>query len=215
MHTTTMTIDAIDRGWFAETGAHSAKQRNTATGFAGDLGLLRTFFVFDLSALSVPVLGATLRLELEAYLSGAASETFVVGSVNKVPARAMGASYSPGTASGQTIFEHLGTGTVYGQATVAHSDVGSLIEITLSSEAVADMQAAAGDLFAVGIWLPGIDQKADNSMRLIRFSSASETRTHQLILETQAAVEAKSTDSSSFGLSTMCRERRSQRRCER
>jgi hypothetical protein len=199
MNTTAMTFDAIHRGWFAETGAHSAQQQNTATGLAGDLGILRAFFVFDLSALTASVQGATLRLELEAYLSRGDSETFAVSSV-KVPARAISMSYRPGTASGRTIFEHLGSGAVYGHATVVASDVGRLIEIALAPEAVADMRAAGGDLFAVGVWLTHVDRDAKDTLRIIRFSSASEARTHQLVLETQTTVEATPTHSSVFGL---------------
>lgn len=194
-----MTFDAIHRGWFAESGAHSAQQQNTATGLAGDVGLLRAFFVFDFSALTDHVRGATLKLELEAYLSPRASETFVVSSV-KVPACAMNTTYGPGAASGRTIFEQLGKGVAYGQATVVASDVGRLIEVVLSPEAVADMQAAAGERFAVGIWLTDIDHSSNNTIRMIRFSAASETRAHQLVLEIQMAVETAPTDSSAFGL---------------
>lgn len=199
MKTTVMTLNAINRGWFAETGAHSALQQNTATGLAGDLGILRTFLVFDLSVVTVPVQRATLRLELEAYLSGGDAETFVVGCV-KVPARSMGISYLPGAAAGQAIFEQLGAGAVYGQATIAASDVGRLIEIALSPQAIIDIQAAAGNLFAVGIWLNDINQEAHDTLRMIRFSSAAEARTHQLVLETQATVQAQPTDEGAFGL---------------
>ena len=199
MNTTAITFDAIQRGWFADTGAHSANQQNTATGLAGEMGILRVFFVFDLSTLKAPVHRATLRLELEAYLSDYTSETFVVSSV-KVPARAMSMTFSPGAASGRTIFEQLGKGGMYGQATVVASDVGRLIEVSLSPEAVADMQAAAGELFAVGIWLTNIDAASDDTLRIIRFSSASEVRTHQLVVETQTVVEAAPTDQSAFGL---------------
>ena len=53
-------LNAIERGWFAETGAHSAQHQNTATGIAGDLGILRAFIVFEMPRLSGSITGASL-----------------------------------------------------------------------------------------------------------------------------------------------------------
>jgi hypothetical protein len=178
-------LNAIERGWFAETGAHSAQHQNTATGIAGDLGILRAFIVFEMPQLSGSITGASLRLELEAYLSGEECETFKVMSVN-TPARAMGMTYLPGAAAGQAIIDDLGNGSVYGHATVTADDVGRVLEISLSPEAIQDMQAAAGALFAIGIQLGQIDppQAANDTLKMVRFSAASENRTQQLILQT-------------------------------
>jgi len=196
-----LTLNAIERGWFAETGAHSAQHQNTATGIAGDLGILRAFVVFEMPQLSGSIAGASLRLELEAYLSGEESETFMVMGVN-TPARAMGMTYLPGAAAGQTIFDDLGNGSVYGHATVTADDVGRVVEISLSPQALQDMQAAAGALFAIGIQLDQIDppQAANDTLKMVRFSAASEDRTQQLILQTSPHRASTPSVSSAFGL---------------
>ncbi|PON15245.1 hypothetical protein C2W62_24825 [Candidatus Entotheonella serta] len=186
-----LTFNAIERGWFAETGAHSAELRNTSAGIAGDLGVLRTFLVFDLSSLEDSITEATLHLELEAYLSSGGHETLVVSGV-MTPARAMTMTYRPGTAAGRTIFEALGSGVEYGRATVTASDVGRVIEIPLNADALVEMQAAAGRLFAVGIHLENATpSQADHDLlKMVRFSAASEERRHQLVVDVTVASEA-------------------------
>jgi hypothetical protein len=196
-----LTLNAIERGWFAETGAHSAQHQNTATGIAGDLGILRAFIVFEMPQLSGNIAGASLRLELEAYLSGEESETFMVMSVS-TPARAMGMTYLPGAAAGRAIFDDLGNGSVYGHATVTAHDVGRVLEISLSAQARQDMQAATGSLFAMGLQLGQIHppQAANDTLKMIRFSAASENRTQQLILQMSPHRASTPSASSDFGL---------------
>jgi hypothetical protein len=196
-----LTLNAIERGWFAETGAHSAQHQNTATGIAGDLGILRAFIVFEMPQLSGSIIEASLRLELEAYLSGEECETFMVMSVN-TPARAMGMTYLPGAAAGQAIFDDLGNGSVYGHATVTADDVGRVLEISLSAQALQDMQAAAGTLFAIGIQLGQIipPQAANDTLKMVRFSAASENRTQQLVLQTSPQQASTPSASGDFGL---------------
>jgi len=179
-----LTFNAIERGWFAETGAHSAALRNTSTGIAGDLGRLRAFLVFDLSSLEESITEATLHLELEAYLSPGVQETFVVSGV-VVPARAVAMTYRPGAAAGRAIFEALGSGVEYGRATVTPGDVGRVIEIPLNARAMADMRASAGRLFTVSIQLEHVipSRLEDDLLQVIRFSAASEERKHQLVID--------------------------------
>jgi hypothetical protein len=194
-------LNAIERGWFAETGAHSAQHQNTATGIAGDLGILRAFIVFEMPKLSGSITGAALRLELEAYLSGEEAETFMVMSVN-TPARAMGMTYLPGAAAGQAIFDDLGNGSVYGHATVTADDVGRVLEISLSEQALQDMQDAAGARFAIGIQLGQMHppQAANDTLKMVRFSAASENRTQQLILQMSPHQACTPSVSGDFGL---------------
>jgi hypothetical protein len=151
--------------------------------------------------LSGSITGACLRLELEAYLSGEECETFMVMSVN-TPARAMGMTYLPGAAAGQAIFDDLGNGSVYGQATVTADDVGRVLEISLSAQALQDMQAAAGALFAIGIQLGQIypPQAANDTLKMVRFSAASENRTQQLILQMSPHQSSTPSASGDFGL---------------
>lgn len=196
-----LTFNAIERGWFAETGTHSAELRNTSTGIAGDLGVLRAFLVFDLSALRHAIAQATLYLELEAYLSADAQETFVVSGV-VAPARAMTMTYRPGTAAGQAIFAALGSGAEYGRATVTAGDVGRVMAIPLNEHAMADMQASAGGLFTISIQLAHtMPSLADHDLlKMIRFSAASEERRHQLAVEVMSARSDAADRDRVFGL---------------
>ena len=60
---------------------------------------------------------------------------------------------------------------------VTAGDVGTINEIPLSAQAVSDITTAAGGTFAVGIHLEtGIGNE------FVRFSGASEARTHELRL---------------------------------
>lgn len=196
-----LTFNAIERGWFAETGAHSSDLRNTSTGIAGDLGVLRTFLVFDLTPLRDSISQATLHLELEAYLSADVQETFVVSGV-VAPARSMTMTYRPGAAGGQAIFEALGAGVEYGRATVTAADVGRVIEIALNEQAVADMKEAAGSLFTMGIQLEYTTSRPndDDLLKMIRFSAASEDRKHQLVVEVRSESGGMDGDGGVFGL---------------
>jgi hypothetical protein len=200
MEITMLTFNAIERGWFAETGAHSAALRNTSTGVASDVGVLRAFLIFDLPALAASLTEARLHLELEAYMSPGAQETIVVSRV-VIPARAMTVTYRHGAATGQAIFEALGSGVEYGRATVTACDVGRVIEIPLNAKAVTDMQASAGDWFAISMQLEhAITSLADRDLiKMVRFSAASEDRKHQLVVDVAAGVRKAERDGV-FGL---------------
>ena len=195
-----LTFNAIERGWFAETGVHSAVLRNTSAGVASDVGVLRAFLIFDLSALAASLTEARLHLELEAYMSPGAQETIVVSGV-VIPAHAMTVTYRHGAAAGQAIFEALGSGVEYGRVTVTVCDVGRVIEIPLNAQAVTDMQASAGDWFAISIQLEhAISEARDRDLiKMVRFSAASEDRKHQLVVDVAAGVRKADRDGV-FGL---------------
>jgi hypothetical protein len=64
------------------------------------------------------------------------------------------------------------------------------------------MQAAAGALFAIGIQLDQVDppQAANDTLKMVRFSAASEDRTQQLILQTSPHRASTPSASGEFGL---------------
>lgn len=186
MHMTTLTLDAVERGCFAENGEHVSDHQNTAAGIAGARGALHTFFIFHLPHITGTISRAMLRLELEAYFSMAKSESFAVFGVS-TPVQEVVLASPAGAAAGQTIFQDLGSGQVYGRARVTADDAGCIIEIGLWPQAIAALLAAAGERFAIGI---GLDQSLNLSpgpdhLKVIRFSADSEPRTHQLVLETE------------------------------
>ena len=59
---TTVTLSAVDSGWYKPDGSHSADNDNYIAGKVGVAGELRNFFVFDLSTIRGPIRNATLRI---------------------------------------------------------------------------------------------------------------------------------------------------------
>jgi hypothetical protein len=169
--------DATERGYWDEAGDHSSAIDVTVAGYnSATTYMYNSYFIFDLSGITGDKTGASLRLELQYYDSGDLSETFSVYHVST------DAATLEADGTGQTsIFNDLQTGNVYGTFEVTAGDVGTIIEIPLSAEAVSDINTAAGGAFAVGIHLEtysggGIVSEA------VRFSAGPEARTHQLVL---------------------------------
>ena len=169
-------IDASDRGWWRNDGYHSASNKNTITGQNGSgTQLFHSFFVFDLS--SVPAgsfMNAKLRLEIENYFGPDSSESLTISDVS-TPIEIL-------TSSGTNVavFNDLGSGNSYGNFTVVPADVGSVLEITLNSQAITDIIAATGGFFAVGLKVDDISSPSGDEG--VRFSASSEARVHQLVL---------------------------------
>ncbi|MEP6635999.1 MAG: hypothetical protein ABJB97_04680, partial [Acidobacteriota bacterium] len=59
---TTVTLNAIDSGWYLPGGQHDAANDNYIAGVVGGSGELRNFFVFDLSSVRGQIKGASLHV---------------------------------------------------------------------------------------------------------------------------------------------------------
>jgi hypothetical protein len=167
---------AADRGYWDEAGDQPSSNDVTVAGYNSATNYMyNSYFIFDLSGITGDKTGARLRLELQFYTSDDLSETFSVYDVST------DAATLEADGTGQTsIFNDLQTGILYGAFEVTAGDVGTIIEIPLSAEAVSDINIAAGGTFAVGIHLDtysggGIVSEA------VRFSSAA-PGTYQLVL---------------------------------
>ena len=57
----TITLDAVDSGWYNSTGVHDPSNTNYIVGITA-IALYRNFFVFDLSSIPLPIMSAELRL---------------------------------------------------------------------------------------------------------------------------------------------------------
>ena len=186
-----ITIDAFDRGWYEDDGFHSAGIKNTWTGYThlvpeDDFKLFNSFFSFDLAALSGTVTSGTLRLELEGYYSPDSSEAFTVfdvtTDVNTLIQSCPGLLQDPFDPC-YRIYGDLQSGATYGTGVASVSDIGTVIDITLSPAALADINAASGGLFAIGVHLTEISSGlGDEGFEGLQWSSDSEPRIHQLEL---------------------------------
>ena len=168
----TSTVSASDKGWYDSNGSHSASNENTYTHKTNGY---RSWFTFDLSGFSGGACTVTLRLELENYSTNASTATSTIYDVSTSHDDLVATSSG---SSGQTIYADLGAGSSYGSATVSNGDEGDIIEYELSSQAISDVNSAAGGWFSVGTTM---DDGSSNGW--IRFSSAGESRTHQLVIK--------------------------------
>ena len=141
-------IISTDRGWYREDGFTIAFNTNYEAGIqtASDpTPRLRSFFVFDLSTFSTgTIAGLTLQAFTSGYVSPDPTETFTLfdysGSISDLTAGVNSVSD----------YNDLGSGTVFGTATVSAANNNTSVTITLNSSAITAANQAAGGLFAIG-----------------------------------------------------------------
>jgi hypothetical protein len=163
----TVVIPHTDHGWYSEAGLNDPTNLNY---FVGDLSGScthcpadhRNFFVFDLASVNQPIASAKLALFVPSepppgpgYSSPDPSETYelhdIVTSI---------AALLDGT-GGVAAHTDLGSGVVYGSRTMTAADMGSVVEITLNSAAIAALDAATG-LIGIGGSLTTLDGLAND-----------------------------------------------------
>ena len=105
------------------------------------------FFVFDLSSVNNYITAGKLNLQLQRYDSRDTTESFVVYDVTSP----IDDLIEGGRHLWSTIGLDLESGKEYGYATTQETDVGSVISIELSKEALTDLNSSLGSLFAVGV----------------------------------------------------------------
>jgi large repetitive protein len=160
IYSETIVIPYTDSGSYKNNGTHSPGNPNYVVG--GDFGIVyRNFFVFDLAAVSKPITSAKLALSVlgdfrgEGYLSPDLSENYELHDVTTPIATLVN-----GTSA--AAYGDLGGGIVYGSRTMTAADNGSVVEITLNSNAIAALDAANG-LIGIGGSLTTLDQFANNT----------------------------------------------------
>lgn len=139
-------IDGSDSGWYDDDGEHQPNNTNyVVTDFDHSTGgYYRNFFVFDLSAVSQSVISATLRLWTGSYDNDSIDYTLfdVVTTVSQLVA---------GGATETAIYTDLGEGDAFSDpTTVTPADTNTFIEIALNAAGIADINSAAGGLWAIG-----------------------------------------------------------------
>jgi hypothetical protein len=176
-HSAPVVVNANNRGWYDSSSFHDAANKNTYTGFSPPFQY-NTFFSFDLSGVKGTVVSAQLVLEEESFFGVDASETASVWDVSTSATVLAKSGTTPG------VFKDLQSGNQYGTFTGTAKDVGTNLTIPLSSKAVADLNAAVGRVFSVGVHIDTLSGQLQHDEGL-RFSQDSETRKHQLVLTVQ------------------------------
>ena len=156
--TTTGTVDlnATFRGWYSADGSNNGRSPagNYLAGRCDAVPLcftpaivLNNWFTFDLANVTGrTITGATLFLDSPAgvgYLSANPSETFSLFDVATV-------LNTLGIAVGVSIFNDLGSGTLFGTRSVSAADNGTSVASVLNSSALAALTSAQGASFGIG-----------------------------------------------------------------
>ena len=180
-------LDSANKGWFNHLGEHRDHQ-NTYTGLATDdpyitdaREICRSFFVFDLRNVALPVSSAELRMSINGYFSNMPSEILDIYDVS-TSATDFNHTY-PQNSSGLAIFDDLGSGNSYGSFTVLSSDNGKVLDIPLNSQAVSNINASPDGFIVFGITARNAISLSGD-MKGVRFSNGNvgEVVTNQLLL---------------------------------
>jgi hypothetical protein len=194
----TVTLDAVDSGFYFANGTHNQSIENFLTGLFGTEH--RSFVVFDRSSVAGTINSATLRLfnpEVSAFLHGYVSPdptealnfydvTTPVGDIT-------------GNTAGAAGFTDLGSGTLFGTQTVSAADNGRIIEIVLNPAAIAALNAGTGP-FAIGGALSTISGPADQYVFGFSMASFVPDHTRQLVLDVTQIPEPSTTATILLGL---------------
>lgn len=143
----TVIIPSIERGWITDDGRHSATNNNYVTGAVKLTTITperRSFFVFDLSALTQEATTATFRVynPLIGYKSPHTFETLELNPIEKTPLTAFFTDFAG--SSGRSAFADLGSSTIapfasYASMDIQATDLDVFIDIPLNTEALWDI----------------------------------------------------------------------------
>jgi hypothetical protein len=191
-------LDAYDSGWYRSDGVLQASDSlNYVAGRNGHT--YRDFFVFDLTQVVDPIVGADLHLYNPGYLSEDPYETYQVMDVETDPTQVMSGLGNP-----FAIYDDLGSGDVYGSRNVSKSDEGGIVNVSFAGSGLAsllaDLNAARGGFFAIGGQVSSISGEGA-SERIFAYSGDPEF-TKQLALTTKG--ESTVPDGSSTAMLLAC-----------
>jgi large repetitive protein len=173
-----ITLNALDTGWYDQTGSHDAEIKNYIAGRFENIEY-RDFAVFDLSSLSETIVRAQLQLfnpgpPLPGYSS---PKPFEIDNLFDVSTSVTNLRANQ---TGRTdIFADLGTGIPYGAQSVSAADDGTVVRVNLNPAGLAALNAALGGQFALGGAITTLDTtSADEYI----FGFSNGPRTVQLVV---------------------------------
>jgi hypothetical protein len=202
--TTVQTLNAVDSGFYARGGEHTASSNGYPV---GQLSLpsgqvvteFRNYTTFALPAATPIISGAELRLFTFSYSSPDPTETYTLFDVSATPAELD--TDRTGSLAGMAIYNDLGSGTVYGTRAIAPANVGTTVAIPLNAAAVAALNAAIGSTISFGGALTTLAGTAASQM--VFGSSQPAPGQVQLVLQTTApVVTAQNIDNSLIAVET-------------
>jgi hypothetical protein len=182
-----------NHGYWSTTQTNSATNTEYAAGYTGG-SAMRNFFTFHLGSLDLTnqqIVSATLNLRKNNYTGSDASETVEFFHV-ATAASLLNNNVGPNS----SIFADLGDGASYGSVTITQAGSStSVISVTLTGAALADIANAAGGYFSVGgtctTCLPA-DSSIGRAAQSV-FRNSSSLGEQQLVVQTIPAVPEPST----------------------
>jgi hypothetical protein len=177
----TITVAAVDSGWYDSTGFHLSTRTNYLAGeVGGSTPQFRNFFVFDLSGVSGVVTTATLRLDTASFSSFDPSEDYSLFDVT-TPSTTLRAGGSGMVAT----YADLGSGVSYGTRTYTNVDDNLVRDIKFNAAGIAAVQAGLGGDFAIGGTVTTLRVPVDDE----HVFGGSGSGVRELVLETVAVPE--------------------------
>jgi hypothetical protein len=163
---TAETVTATAAGTYSSTVANGSVGNNFVTGNAGG-ATRRGYLVFSIAA-GQQITAATLSVNASSVIAGP-------NTLNLYDVTTSTSTLSDGTASPAMAYADLGSGALYG--TVQATTNNQTLSITLSAQAVADINAAQGGTFAIGF-----DNATNESPTDTVFGSSGGSAPRDLIL---------------------------------
>ncbi len=159
-----LTLDPIATGWFDDDGKRSIGATYTGRGRFGVL--INSYAVFDLTNFGGSVSSFSISINSTAYISDDLEEAFTIRSAAPAPELFTQANIPTGSTAGKAIFQDLGSGDVYATGTVTpdlarqvlngngilvvDNGASTRVDLTTTSQALADLNAAIGGYFIIG-----------------------------------------------------------------
>jgi hypothetical protein len=192
----TITLNAVDTGWYSSTGFHNPTNPNYIVGDGTNplYPLYRNWFTFNLPTLTAPIISAQLKVNTFDYNSLQTSETYELRDVTTaVPTLTAGGSGLTG------IYADLGDGAIYGSRDYSNGDDNQIRTIDLNAAAISALTTKSGQAFALGGLLTTLDT-IDNIEYVFGFSNPVPGDV-QLILNTGTALPVVTLASNYSGVS--------------
>jgi hypothetical protein len=190
-------LTATDTGWVFQQGLHNTGNQNYFVGDCGagctpaEQGSYNNYFVFNLGQITQTITSAVLSVGNGAgYVAGPLS-TYSLFDVTSSLA-SLDVTRSSGDLTGQAIFNDFQSGILFGSRSITSVVQNSQVNTTLNASAVAALNAARGQSWAIGGTLrpgdiiPGVPEPASWAMLILGFgivgaSMRRRRRTHPMV----------------------------------
>lgn len=146
------TLNALDSGWYFQSGFHGASNNNYIVGectvSCSRQGFYNDYFTFDLASVTGTITAATLSAFNPDYVSGILSTWSVWDVGTSIPL--LDVNRADGDLTGIGIFADLQSGTLFGSRSVTGVVDGTVVSVDLNGNALSALNAGIGSQFAIG-----------------------------------------------------------------